>query len=277
MTNQARDISSPSNPTVKRLKSLLLRKHREEEGLFLVEGQRHIEEALQAGFRLSILLYDDDLAPHWALAHHGAEVGTNDTIATPPPKTLVLSTTREILQRLTNRENAQPYLAAFQIPSFGLEHVKNNVWVGLDSIRDPGNLGTILRTADAAGIAGLILIGSCCDPYQLETIRATMGSFARIPVIRASYDEFSDFAKGYKAPLIGTHLHEKARDYREIPYPSDMIILMGNESNGLSHTMANLCHDFAIIPMVGGTESLNLSVATSLMMYEIRRPHLPAH
>lgn len=252
-------ITSAANPVVKMLKSLSVRKYRAESGLFLVEGERPIADAVTNGFNLVILAHAGHSAPPAALTAAAREV---------------YGTTGEILRRITNRDNAQPVIGVFALPHHTLDYAQSGLWVALEAIRDPGNLGTIIRTADAAGAAGLILIGDCCDAYQPETIRATMGSFTRIPVIRTDEESFLRWKNERSFPLTGTHLHARTADYRTLSYPATMCLLMGNESKGLSAGLTAACDQLAVIPMAAGPESLNLAVSTALMLYEIKRGSL---
>jgi TrmH family RNA methyltransferase len=147
--------------------------------------------------------------------------------------------------------------------------------VALDRVRDPGNLGTIIRTVDAVGAKGVILVGDTTDPYSLETVRATMGSLFSVPLARAREEEFLAWRKGCGARVVGTHL-EGAIDYRIEDYGSGaVVLLMGNEQQGLPPSLAGTCDALVRIPQAGRADSLNLSVATGVMLYEIRRNALP--
>jgi len=150
----------------------------------------------------------------------------------------------------------------------------NEVYVALDRVRDPGNLGTIIRTADAVGAKGIILIGDTTDPFSLETVRATMGSVFAVPLARASEAEFLSWRKGFSGLIVGTHL-KGAVDYRTIPYANKPVILvMGNEQQGLPDQLASACDKLARIPQEGRADSLNLAIATGVMLFEIRRDAL---
>lgn len=259
MDNPGTLITSAANPTVKMLKSLSVKKYREEEGLFLVEGRRHIEDAVAGSLRLAILTHDAE-----------------ETIPAPLRAAAgqVMATTRDMLRRITGRDNAQGMAAAFTIPHTALADARNGLWIGLESVRDPGNLGTIIRTADAAGADGVMLIGDCCDPYAPETIRASMGSFARIKVVKATTAEFMSWRASWPGRVTGTHLHRDAVDYRAAAYSLPLLLLMGGESAGLSDDSAAMCDTLIKIPMAGGAESLNLAVSTGIMLYEILRERL---
>ena len=150
--------------------------------------------------------------------------------------------------------------------------VSDAPWIALEEIRDPGNLGTIVRTADASGCSGLILIGDCCDPYSREAVRASMGSVFNMRLTRMSRDRFQTFAKVWPGEVIGTHL-SATLDYRRT-YPAPTLLIMGSEGPGMSETIAAGCSHLVRIPMTGSADSLNLSVATGLMLFEIQRKRL---
>jgi TrmH family RNA methyltransferase len=166
-------ITSLANDTVKAVRALHMRKARDESGLFLVEGLRSITEAVELGLAPRILLYGERAANHPALARAVAAAGESAEV------------TPAILSKVSRRENPQMVLGVFE-QSFAepeaLDPTRDGVLVGLEEVRDPGNLGTIVRTIDAAGAAGLVLIGDCCDPYSLEAVRASMGSIFAVPI-----------------------------------------------------------------------------------------------
>lgn len=148
-----------------------------------------------------------------------------------------------------------------------------DVWLALEEIRDPGNLGTIIRTADASGAAGVVLAGQTCDPFSHEAVRASMGSIFAVPVGRIERAELVALAKRWPGSVVGTHLSGR-EDYRAARYEAPVLLVMGNEGAGLSSEMTAACRQLVRIPMVGRLDSLNLAVATALMLYEIRREHL---
>jgi TrmH family RNA methyltransferase len=140
------------------------------------------------------------------------------------------------------------------------------VWVALQAVRDPGNLGTIVRTADAAGCGGVILVGDCCDPYSVEAVRATMGSIFAVPISRVGVEEFVAWRVAWRGSVVGTLLSATA-DYRAVDYRRPTLILMGNEQQGLPPELAAVCDVNVKIPMRGRADSLNLSVAAGIMIY----------
>ena len=257
---EPREITSAANPVVKMLKSLVVKKYREEEGLFLVEGHRHMQDAVSGGFEL-------------IFAACSPRAGSTERQVTATARDII-AVNDDILSRITGRDNPQSVIGAFRIPHHDLSLATGGLWVALEGIRDPGNLGTITRTADAAGAAGIILLGNCCDPYQPEAIRGSMGSFARVTTVAADMPAFLDWRKNWPGAVVGTHLHRNAGDFRETAYELPLLLLMGSESAGLTPDAVAACDTLVKIPMLGGTESLNLAVSTALMLYEIQRTAL---
>lgn len=259
-----KQVSSAANPVVKTLKSLALKKHRDEYGLFLVEGARHIGEAADAGWKIAHLCFTS--AARAAAEKLMADCGAEEAFEMPA----------ELLQRITGRDNTQDIIASLHIRLDDLSTLAQDtdgLWVGLEDIRDPGNLGTIIRTADAVGARGIVLIGQTCDPFAPETIRATVGAFARQTIIRATQAEMTAALPQWQGHAVGTHLRTDT-DYRQGDYRLPLLLLMGSEQNGLSDTLAQSCAQLVKIPMPGGTESLNLAVSTGIMLYEICRGRL---
>ena len=146
-----------------------------------------------------------------------------------------------------------------------------DVAIALDRVRDPGNLGTIMRTADATGAKAVILVGDCVDAFSIETVRATMGSIFAVPVVQVREAEFLDWRSGFSGQIVGTHMAGTV-DFREPDYAKAATVLfMGNEQAGLSGEMAGACDVLVRIPQAGRADSLNLAVATGVMLFEARR------
>ena len=266
-TGTFKKITSLSNPLVKEIRALQLKKHRDESGLFIAEGQKLVRDAVDGGWRVEMLAYSAALAGETSVGALAAE--------TKAAGGAVLEVSAQVLEKITRRENPQNVIGVFKQryaseTSIGAE----GVWVALDRVRDPGNLGTIARTADAAGIRGVALVGAHCDPFSLEAVRATMGSIFHVPLARTTEDGLIAQTKHHRARLIGTHLTADAIDYRESVYRSPLILLMGNEQQGLTEKLAAACDALVRIPMRGKADSLNLAVSTGLMIYEAMRRDL---
>jgi TrmH family RNA methyltransferase len=258
-----RQITSLANPTVKAARALHLRKEREESGLFLAEGLKIAAEAFELGRTPKILMFGPDAREHPLLQRIAA--------ATATAGGEVIEVTRDILEKVSRRDNPQTVVAVFEqafTPLSALDPSRARCWVALQAVRDPGNLGTIVRTADAAGCGGVILVGDCCDPYSVEAVRATMGSIFATPLFKASVPEFLAWRRGWPGSVVGTLLTATV-DHRSAEYRAPTLILMGNEQAGLPPELAEACDVNVKIPMRGRADSLNLSVATGIMIYAV--------
>jgi RNA methyltransferase, TrmH family len=188
----------------------------------------------------------------------------------------VLEVTPEVLERLTNRDNPRAVVGVFEqrlTPLDVLAIGSEDLWVVLDRIRDPGNLGTIIRTCDAVGANGVMLVGDCTDPFGIDAVRATMGSIFDVPLVRTTVADFMRWLAEFDGLAVGTHL-SATTDYRSASYHRPMVLLMGNEQAGLPAELADVCDVLVKIPMVGAADSLNLAVSTGIMLYELARDRL---
>jgi TrmH family RNA methyltransferase len=253
----ARAITSLANPTVKATRALHMRKARQESGLFLVEGLKAVTEAVDLGRAPRILLHGGAASDHPLLARAASVAGET------------LEVSEAILAKISRRENPQTVLGVFEQTVRGLndlDPLSAPCWVALEAVRDPGNLGTIVRTADAAGCGGVILIGDCCDPYSVEAVRATMGSIFAVPIAKAAAADFLAWRAGWPGSVVGTLL-TATTDFRAALYRPPTLIVMGNEQAGLSAALAAACDVTVKIPMRGRADSLNLAVAAGVMIY----------
>ncbi len=256
-------ITSLTNDTVKAVRALHMRKEREQSGRFLAEGLKFIGEALDQGLAPRLLLVGQDARPHPLLDRARAETLTADGE--------VVVVTHAILSKVSRKENPQTVLGVFDQAYVGLDAIEPTTapaWVALEHVRDPGNLGAIIRTVDAAGAGGVILIGDCCDPFSTEAVRATMGSVFAVQIARASLEDFLAWRDRWPGSVIGTRL-DAAHGYRDAPVRAPVLILMGNEQAGLSDRLAAACDVNVKIPMRGRADSLNLAIATGIMLYAV--------
>ena len=267
---QVKEVTSLANPIVKDIKALALKKFRDQQNAFLAEGLKLVIDALDIGWTIRTLVFSKA-----ALGNPAVEKAAARTVAAGG---LVLEVNDKVLGAITRRDNPQMVVGVFQQRWQPLKDIRlagDDVWVALDRVRDPGNLGTIIRTADAVGAKGVILVGDTTDPFSLETVRATMGSVFSVPVARASAEAFLAWRKETPAALIGTHLKGSV-DYRSVDYAKGPVVLvMGNEQQGLPESIAEACDHLIRIPQAGRADSLNLAVATGVALYEIRRSALP--
>ena len=182
-----------------------------------------------------------------------------------------------VLEKLSAKDNPQTMLGVFrqrwaELPARA-DLGADDVWLALEEVRDPGNLGTIMRTADAFGAKGVVLIGNCVDPFSRECIRATMGSIFAVPAVKVTREQFLDWRARFPGEVVGTQL-DAAEDVRAFKAEGPTLVLMGSEGPGLSHELAAVCSKRVKIPMAGKLDSLNLAVATAITLFEVRRGSL---
>jgi TrmH family RNA methyltransferase len=266
---QVREVTSLANPLVKDIKALALKKFRDQQNAFMAEGLKLIIDALDLGWAIRTLIFAKS-----GLGNPAVEKVAARTVAAGGT---VLEVSEKVLSAITRRDNPQMVVGVFAQRLTPLKTIRpqgDDVWIGLDRVRDPGNLGTIIRTADAVGAKGVILIGETTDPFSLETVRATMGSIFAVPVAKTSSEAFLEWRRGFPGLVAGTHL-KGAVDYRTVKFGGrPTLLLMGNEQQGLPDDLANSCDRLLRIPQAGRADSLNLAVATAVMLFEIRRDAL---
>jgi RNA methyltransferase, TrmH family len=263
--NQPQHITSLTNDKIKFVRSLEMRKVRKETGLFVAEGTSILVTARDHGIAPETLIY---LA---GSAEHGIARGL--ILGALAAGAACLEVSPQVLAKLAEKDNPQALMGVFRQrwsdPPLISPDSKNAVWLALEEVRDPGNLGTILRTADAVGVAGVILVGTCCDPYQRECVRATMGSIFAVPMVRLTQDAFLDVVVRWPGTIAGTHLRG-VTDFRDVHYRRPTLLVMGGEGPGLSDAVATACTDLVKIPMAGDLDSLNLAIATALLLYQVQ-------
>lgn len=258
-------VTSTANPIIKAARALHQRKARAESGLFLAEGHKLVLDALEEGWPPQMIVAmepQSDTDPVAQLAARVRAAGGD-----------IIFANTAVMEKLARRENPQTVIGVFDQRLAPLSEFMSGTVVALEGPRDPGNLGTIIRTADGAGASGVILIGNAADPFGMEAVRATMGSLFHVPLARATRDEFVAHLKRWRGPVIGTHL-SGTLDFREMPGEEPQMLLMGTEQSGLTDDLAGHCTHLVKIPMAGKADSLNLAVATALALYELRRPYL---
>ncbi len=261
-------ITSLANPEIKKIRSYAQKKYREEDGVFMTEGLRHALEAMEAGWEFKMLAVEEGDAQN-------DKVGKLIAYC-EKQRALCLEVTPKIMESITRRDNAQSVVAVLKQRWVDLSEVaagKEDLWVALEEIRDPGNLGTIMRTADAVGAKGIALIGNTCDPWSVEAIRASMGSFPQVKIVKCGRDPFIAHVQKAGCQVVGTHL-KGAADFRSVKYKRPLVLVMGNEQAGMTDGLVSACSDLVKIPMRGKADSLNVSVATAVMLYEITKTEL---
>ncbi len=259
-----RHIASFANDTVKLIRSLRDKKARRETGLFLAEGLRILTEARDSGRLPDIIAFSA------ANGVHPLAVGLIE--ATEAAGGDVIETSPDILSKMSGKDNPQAILGAYRQPATELaaiDRAASPLWIVAQALRDPGNLGTILRTGDAAGAGGLILIDDCADPYSVEAVRASMGAIFTQAVASARWDDFLPWLRSGSGQLVGTSLNTD-HDYLEPRYAAPCFLLIGNESQGLSADHEAACDLLVKIPMAGRADSLNAAIAAAVMAFQVR-------
>lgn len=269
VVGQVKEVTSLANPLVKDIKALALKKFRDQQNAFLAEGLKLVIDALDLGWTIRTLVF--------AKSGKGNPAVEKVAARTVAAGGLVLEVSEKVLSAITRRDNPQMVVGVFAQRWTALKDIRprgDDVWVALDRVRDPGNLGTIIRTADAVGAKGVILVGETTDPFSVETVRATMGSVFAVPVAKTDAAGFLQWRKGFPGLVVGTHL-KGAVDYRTIDYGArPVLLMMGNEQQGLPEELAGACDRLLRIPQAGRADSLNLAVATGVALFEIRRKAL---
>jgi TrmH family RNA methyltransferase len=261
-------ITSSANPLVKRIRSLADRKHRRREGAFVVEGVQPVWRAVEAGWALETLVVVPPLLPEPAAAMVAEQRARGVRVA---------EVSVELAGRLTGRDRPPGLFAVVLARRARLQSLAvapDAVFVALHEVANPGNLGTIVRTADAAGAAGVILIGDTADEFSPTAVKASMGSLFAVPVAAVpDLDTFFGWARANRVAVLATSGYAE-RAHWSVRYRTPLAVLFGGEGDGLPQPAMNGADDTVRIPMVGSAESLNLAVAAGLMLYEIRRSRI---
>ena len=183
----------------------------------------------------------------------------------------VFVTSADILSKLSGKDNPGSVIGVYRERLTPLHLIDRNtadIWIVAQALRDPGNLGTILRTGDAVGAGGLILIDDCTDPFSVEAVRASMGAIFTQSVTTTDWPAFIEWLRRGPGQLVGTSL-DAATDYQAVRYSAPTFILVGNEAQGLPPEFEAACDTLVKMPMRGKADSLNAAVATAVMAYEV--------
>ena len=260
-------ISSTGNPQIKAIRKLRDRKYREETNTFYIEGIRIVREVISDPQRIKTLIVSPEL-----LQSDSAAAALKEIIGKGIP---VLEVSQSVFASFALKDHPQG-LAAIVRPVWNsladLDVHSMGLWVGLDSVADPGNLGTIMRTLDAVSAKGIFLIDACTDPYDPAAVRGSMGALFSLDLVKVTTEELIRWKKVNSVFACGTSDGAHA-NYQEVDYPANMILLMGSERQGLHPELASCCDEMVAIPMAGRSDSLNLAVATGVMLYEIYNQH----
>lgn len=245
-------ITSPDNDYIKQLKKLKMKKYREEAGLFLAEGARLVGEALKAGVVQDLLVTEE----------------TSLSAATGDAQLIQVSD--RVMRTLTETETSQGVLAVCRFtPIVKPEHLTAGPWIAVDNLADPGNLGTIIRTAWGTGMCGMILLGDCVDPYNSKVVRSSMGGIFHVPIISADILDIVHWqGQGHRVAVAAASAHTV---YYEADYGKDIIMIIGSEARGVSTEIENMADLIVSLPLKAGVDSINAAVCAGILMYEILR------
>lgn len=258
-----RQITGFSNPTVKYLRSLREKKHRKRERRFLAEGLRLLTDARESGHIPQMLVMANARDPH-----HLIDVLE---LAVDQAGGDVFETTPDVLAKITGKDNPQAVagvFAEFDTSLASLQRESAPIWLVAQALRDPGNLGTMLRTGDAVGAGGLILLDDCADPFSVEAVRASMGAVFTQRIAQARWEDFHSWLRGGPGQLVAASLRD-AVPYRGAAYAAPCFIMVGNESRGLPEDYEAACDLRVTMPMRGRADSLNAAVAAAVLAYEV--------
>jgi RNA methyltransferase, TrmH family len=261
-------ITSSSNQRIKDIRKLRDRKYRLETGLAWVEGLRACGDAFTRPENIQqVVVCPESLHSDFAdeLINKARSINCE-----------ILEIGREVFNSLSGKENPQGFGVVVRqsfIPLSKLDLKADDLWVALDRVADPGNLGTILRTLDGCGGKGLVLLDNCTDPYDPTAIRASTGAVFHLDLIKTDTASFSIWKQESKVHLTGAVAVPGAQDYHFHHYNDPLIMIMGSEREGLTPELTMLCDSVVSIPMVGHIDSLNLAEATAIILYEIFNQH----
>ena len=256
-------LTSLQNRRIKDIRALTLRRERQKTGLFFVEGIRLVGEAIQTFSKIETLV----VVPNQLQSHFGKKLvdrARSEQIE-------VLEVSEAVFHKLSNRDGPQGIGAVVKQDWTDLKTVKPDVglgWVVLEEVGDAGNLGAILRTGDAVGLAGIILLGDTTDPYNPQSVRSSMGSIFSQMIIRTSLEKLVMWKEQFMVPMIGTS-DSATIDYRHARYFPPLLLSLGSEKKGLSKGNFDVCETVVRIPMVGRADSLNLAVSAGILLYDV--------
>jgi len=249
-------ISSPKNEKIKELVKLQTAKGRKKAGMYLLEGEHLVEEAIKERAQIKLIVVTSNRLEDYKKLLAQADVQ-------------VLVVSQDVFHKLSMTETTQGILAVVEIVKQEILPHKGR-FIVLDAVQDPGNLGTIVRTADAAGFDAVVLGTGTVDLYNDKVLRSMQGSHFHIPVFQANLQEYLPILKEKGVQVAVTALHRDSKDYSVLQGATDVAIVVGNEGQGVSDDVIDLADVVVTIPMFGKAESLNVSIASALLMYKTK-------
>lgn len=256
-------IQSKDNSLIKEVKKLKDKKYRNESNKFLIEGFRFVGEALQSDFEVTLVFVSESALEKWNDFNIRGKISKD---------TRVYLVSDQVLKLISSTDTPQGIVAVVNNKDIKVED-KQGFYILVDKVQDPGNMGTIIRTAHAAGALGIIIIKGTVDIYNEKTLRSTMGSIFYVPIIYDNNLESIEILKNSGFKLVVSSL-DTDKNFYDVDLKNKSIIVVGNEGNGVSSELMEMADVKAKIPMPGGAESLNVSIAASIMMFEAVRQKL---
>lgn len=250
-----KEILSTKNAAIKEFKKLHKKKYRDERQHYIIEGFHLLEEAIKAQVQVEWILYNQRGKIEWEL-----------WLDAQPEEQLIF-VSDDVLESLSELPTPQGILAIVQMPNNGKNIDFSGRWLLLDNVQDPGNVGTMIRTADAAGLSGVILGEGCADIYNTKVLRAMQGSNYHLPIIRQPLIEVIPKFKKAHIPVYGTELNPEAVAYSEITNVKEYALIFGNEGQGVTKELLEIANQNIYIPISGDAESLNVAIAAGIIMF----------
>lgn len=260
-------ITSPQNKFIKLAASLKQKKYRDELSLFMIEGVRLVEEAAQSSWRVETCIYTAE-----ALLQERIQIIIADLESR---NCRMIQVPASIYDKITDTKEPQGIMAIVEKYTYPLDELltkeKKPFLVVLDELQDPGNVGTIIRTAAAAGCTGVILTKGCVDVFAAKAVRSSMGSIFQVPIFEGlSTSDVISYIEQHKIDLLATSL-ESSNVYFKVDFTKSVAIVFGNEGNGVSHSLLEHAKDRLYIPLLGHVESLNVAASAAVILYEVVR------
>ncbi|MCB5950515.1 RNA methyltransferase [Enterococcus sp. BWT-B8] len=252
-----KEIMSNKNELIKKIRKLYKKKGREEARRYVIEGFHLVEEAVRFSAPVEWILFDERGRKEWGewLSQYDDE------------KLIFVS--QDVMKSLSELPTPQGIIGVVAIPDEVEVNELQGHWLALDNVQDPGNVGTMIRTADAAGYAGVIIGEGTADIYNSKVLRAMQGSHFHLPVLRKKIEMVIDSFKSKNIPVFGTKLDEKAVHYTSVAPKQNSCLIMGNEGQGVSPELLDQTDQNIYIPIRGEAESLNVAVAAGILMYHL--------
>lgn len=252
-----KEITSTQNSIIKETKKLLKNKYRIQTGKYMIEGEHLVEEAINEGQVLSYVFMTDKF------------IESKDLSKIEEFSSELYLVSESVIKSISTLPTPQGIVAVLDQQKMELPEALEKPLLLLDNVQDPGNVGTMIRTADAAGYGGVVLGQGCADIYNNKVQRSLQGSHFHLPIIQEDLATFIPILKEKGIAVYGTALDERAVDYRQLSVESNFAVILGNEGQGVSDNLLNLADATIYIPMPGNAESLNVAVAAGIIMFQL--------